>query len=70
MDREMREQLSRTEAKVGDGPYDGIVGWKRRFHGNSFALKIGGTTCMERLIDAVIVFEEDSSETELKRRLA
>ena len=48
MDREMREQLSRTEAKVGDGPYDGIVGWKRRFHGNSFALKIGGTTCMER----------------------
>jgi len=31
MDREMREQLSRTEAEVGDGPYAGIAGWKRRF---------------------------------------
>jgi len=25
----MREQLLRTEAKVGDGPYVGVAGWKK-----------------------------------------
>ena len=29
MDREIREELSRTEAKIGDGPYVGIAGWKK-----------------------------------------
>ena len=31
MDREMREQLSKTEAEVGDVPYVGVAGWKMRF---------------------------------------
>ncbi|KAL8146552.1 hypothetical protein AgCh_004327 [Apium graveolens] len=26
----MRKQLSRTEAEVGDGPYAGVAGWKKK----------------------------------------